>query len=228
MRIDRFFIQTPIEGEKVEIHDDALMHQWRNVFRYQVGTRVMLLDNTGFVHTAVIEALSNRGATCLVIEKKELPAPDRDVWLFMSLIKKDKFELVVQKATELGVSHVVPLETEFTTERRLNASRLQKVITEASEQCGRGVLPTLHKTMSLSDSLVYTKEHNIDSFVALPDGERSVDASVSSIALFVGPEGGFSEEEQALFVKNKIPQISLGTFILRAETAAIVGVSQLV
>lgn len=228
MRIDRFFIQTPIEGETVEIHDDALMHQWRNVFRYQVGTRVMLLDNTGFVYTAVIEALSNRSATCLVLEKKELPAPDRDVWLFMSLIKKDKFELVVQKATELGVNHIVPLETEFTTERRLNASRLQKVITEASEQCGRGVLPILHETMTLAESLTYVAEHDIEPVVALPGGKSNVGADVSNIALFVGPEGGFSEEEQALFTKNKIPQISLGKFILRAETAAIVGVSRLV
>ena len=97
MRIDRFFIEEKISGKQVLVRNDELMHQWKHVFRYQVGAQVILLDNTGYEYMAHIESLTNREAVCVVSDKKEALRPRRDMWLYMASIKKDKFEHIIQQ-----------------------------------------------------------------------------------------------------------------------------------
>ncbi len=228
MRIDRFFINAPIEGGRVHIADDNLFHQWKHVFRYQVGTQTIIFNGDGYEYTAVIEELGNREATCAILQKKKALLPEKDLWLFMSLIKKDKFELTIQKSTELGVNHIVPLETEFSNERRIDIKRFQKILTEASEQCGRGNVPVLHDIMSFTDALSFVSEENITPYIAHQGGEEGIVNAPIKTALFIGPEGGFSPDELHICKEKAYGTLSLGQFILRAETAAIVGLSKLI
>jgi 16S rRNA (uracil1498-N3)-methyltransferase len=226
MRIHRFYISTPISGKTFDVADRDLVHQWRSVFRYNVGSQVMLFDGSGTDHLCIISSLRNSGATVSVLRSTEVVKNiSRSVVLCMALIKKDNFEMVTQKATELGVSTIVPILTERTEKKKLNMERLQKIAVEASEQSGRGDVPEIHKETTLSELF----EGGV-----LPQDKIAIDPTgtdfhkyvstlslVGNIAVFVGPEGGFSEKEVEFFKQYNVLILSLGTQILRAETAAI-------
>lgn len=226
MRLHRFYIKTPISGDTFDITDRDLVHQWRSVFRYNVGSQVILFDGSGIDYLCILTSLRNLGATVSVIKKTQTPdgTSRKNVWLCMALIKKDNFELAVQKASELGASHIVPVICEHSEKRKLNMDRMQKIAVEASEQSGRGDIMTVHPIMKLSDLLqsgVLPQEKVVFhptgiSFKQYRDSTKEV-----SFALFVGPEGGFSDKELELFKTYNMPVVSLGSQILRAETAAI-------
>jgi 16S rRNA (uracil1498-N3)-methyltransferase len=158
----------------------------------------------------------------------------------------------VENATELGVSHVLPILSERSEKKSLNMERLQKIAVEASEQSGRGNIPIIHPITKLEESFDYVKSHiggdkraidrvagSLQMLAFHTEGEFfSAEAnqpirawrrpSTMQIALFVGPEGGWSEREVELFHKENIPVKCLGKQVLRAETAAIASLSQFV
>lgn len=226
MRIDRFFITEYFGDEGVRIHDVDLLHQWKNVFRYQVGAKVILFNGDLYEYLCVINTISNREAECLLLEKRKASIPNKDVWLFLSSIRKEKFEMVVEKATELGVSHIVPMETEFSNEKRLNMKRLLKIAREASEQCGRGNVPDIRDLMTCEEALMFAKKEGLTLYVGDREGDDVVVKDKDEGALFIGPEGGWSEKEKKFFEEMSARRIKLGDFVLRAETAAIVGISK--
>ncbi|MEI6843335.1 MAG: RsmE family RNA methyltransferase [bacterium] len=232
MRLHRFFVHTPISSETFDIVDKDLVHQWKNVFRYNVGSQVILFDGSGTDYLCMISSIRNLGATVQVVSKKSQPSPEatahrRNIWLCVALIKKDNFELVVQKATELGVTNIVPILCEHSEKRKLNMERMQKIAVEASEQSGRGDIPVIHEPQTISEifeSGALPQEKIIfhtDSSDTIPFKQYISSTNAVSFASFIGPEGGFSDKEIALFKSYNIPAVSLGTQILRAETAAI-------
>ncbi len=110
MRLHRFYLKTPISQDRFDVSDRDLIHQWRTVFRYNVGSQVILFDGEGIDHLCMITSLRNLGATVEVVEKKKnIVKAKINLWLCVGLIKKDNFELVVEKATELGAAHIVPV-----------------------------------------------------------------------------------------------------------------------
>ena len=148
-------------------------------------------------------------------------------FLFLSLIKKDNFELVVQKATELGVHAIVPILGEHSEKKGLNEERLHKIAIEASEQCGRGDIPHLCPITTLKEALETTSD-TTSTFVLQMGGLSFSDKKLqdilkksSSINIFIGPEGGWSENEIETFKHKKLSFVSLGDTVLRAETAGI-------
>ncbi|TSC70154.1 MAG: 16S rRNA (uracil1498-N3)-methyltransferase [Parcubacteria group bacterium Gr01-1014_46] len=226
MRLHRFYTNTPIGSKSFDLTDRDLIHQWKSVFRYNVGSQVILFDGSGTDYLCMITSLRNLGATLEVFkEKKTDSAPRKNVWLCMALVKKDNFELIAQKVTELGVNGIIPILCEHSEKRKLNMERLNKILVEASEQSGRGDVPVLHEVMKIEE--VFQKGILPQEKIVLhPEGDSfhkyiSGLSSVHSFAVFVGPEGGFSPKEIALFKSYNVPAISLGSQILRAETAAI-------
>lgn len=225
MRLHRFYVSTPITEKRFDIADRELVHQWRNVFRYNVGSQVILFDGTGSDHVALITSLRNLGATVEIVETmSDIPKLSKNIWLCMGLIKKDNFELVVQKATELGVSHIVPVFCERSEKKNLNMERLQKIAVEASEQSGRADIPKIHDIINFSELLDADILPNTAIALELL-GESletyNKDKKLKELAVFVGSEGGFSPKELEAFAGHNIPSISLGSQVLRAETAAI-------
>jgi 16S rRNA (uracil1498-N3)-methyltransferase len=203
-----------------------MIHQWKSVFRYNVGSQVILFDGSGVDYLCMITSLRNLGATLEVVENREVSMTKNNVYLCMALVKKDNFELVTQKVTEIGVTHIIPILCEHSEKRKLNLERLNKIVLEASEQSGRGDIPTIHPVMKLEE--VFQKGIlPQEKMVLHPEGDAlkkylSGLHETKSFAVFVGPEGGFSPKELELLRSYNVPIVSLGSQILRAETAAIV------
>lgn len=227
MRLHRFYITDPIEDKKVVVTNRDLIHQWRKVFRLNVGSQVIVFDGSGTECRCAIMKMAPSEAELSVLETKEIAAPKKNLWLCLSLIKKDNFELVVQKAVELGVTHIVPIVGERSEKKKINTERLDKIILEATEQSGRGELLKVHPLTTLAEvfeSGVLPQE-KIFFHPGYPEIQTyiSSDTHQYSVAYFVGPEGGFSEKEIEVFKKYNVAGYSLGPRILRAETAAIAG-----
>lgn len=225
MRVHRFYINTPISSKKFDITDRDIIHQWKSVFRYNVGSQVILFDGSGIDYLCMITSLRNLGATLEVVENREVNMIRNNVYLCMAMVKKDNFEFVTQKVTEIGVTHIIPILCEHSEKRKLNFERLNKIILEASEQSGRGDIPTIHELMTLEE--VFTKGIlPQEKMVLHPEGDTlkkylSGLHETKSFGVFIGPEGGFSPKEIELLKSYNVPIVSLGSQILRAETAAI-------
>jgi 16S rRNA (uracil1498-N3)-methyltransferase len=137
---------------------------------------------------------------------------------------------VVQKATELGVAQIIPVLCERSEKKNINMERLEKIAVEASEQSGRGDVPIIGQIIELPDLLksqFLPKEKMVLNFGGEYIGDTLQTKVSKELAIFIGPEGGFSEKELKDFASHKIPSISLGPQILRAETASIAVVSLL-
>lgn len=225
MRLHRFFVEERIpEAGEFLITKETLLNQWRNVLRMEAGINVVLFDGRGDESLCGIVSLTKKDARVKILEKKAGLVPARKVTLYMALIKRDNFELVLEKATELGVSRIVPVQADRSEKKGMNYERAQKILREASEQSGRATVPTLGEVVGLekipSDGLV----------VFDPQGEvsaREFFATYTSapVSILIGPEGGFTDDEMGLFRARNIPIVTTGAQILRAETAAIVALT---
>lgn len=227
MRLHRFYISQPL-GEEVVIGEVSTIKQWTKVFRYTNGDFVILFNGEGIDATYSIVEMSSK--ECKLTRTNTIPSyiPNKKVTLYLSIIKKDNFELVVQKATELGVSTIVPILSERSEKKNLNEERLKIISIEASEQCFRGDVPKIMPIVTLPKVLENELPHDISIMLQM-GGESFKDTSVQksindakNIALFIGPEGGWSENEEKLFENKGMKSISLCKTVLRAETAAIV------
>lgn len=232
MRLHRFYIKTPISGDAFDVTDRDLVHQWRSVFRYNVGSQVILFDGSGIDYLCIFTSLRNLGATVSVVKKTQTPdrTVRKNIWLCVAILKHNNFDLALQKATELGVNHVVPLLCDRSEKHSVNMNRLKKIAIEASELCGRGDIPeimvaTKPVSLLLDENLPKTK-------IVLHPGAKSEDFKTQihnlkdeidsgGIIVFIGPEGGFSESEIEMFKDHNVPTAVLGPLIIRAETAAI-------
>lgn len=200
----------------------------RNVLRLKPPHTIVIFDGSGFDFFASIEKFE-KDAVMLKIVKKEKNIVDlsRETYLFVSLVKKDKFEWIVEKATELGVSHIIPIVSARTEKKDINSMRLKTIIKEAAEQSGRGKLPILAEVLGLEKALANYSSHGK---IALePLAPRFLAGDFSSVdGIFVGPEGGWTGEEIEMFKKYGVMTRSLGSQILRTETAVVAGLSQIV
>jgi 16S rRNA (uracil1498-N3)-methyltransferase len=153
-----------------------------------------------------------------------LKVPKNNIYLCFSLLKKDKNDWVLQKATELGVSHFVPLLCDRTEKSGFNPDRAQKIVIEAVEQCGRSDIPRIHEPIT-PEKLIDELFEKVDLLVAEQGSPiRTHDPELIAQkpqAILIGPEGGWTDEEKQLFADKKLKHLALSEFTLRAETAAI-------
>lgn len=239
MHNKRFYVKTCIlklaSEKQVALtltSQEALVNQLKNVFRLRSGDRVIFFDNTGYDFLVNIDAFGKAkekdSINFTILEtNKNTVALGRDVYLFASIIKKDNFEWVAQKATELGVTHIVPILSERSEKKDLNFERLNKIVIEASEQSGRGVIPIVSEIVTLEDAI--SNYHKVSSIALHTIVSNPVSQDLSKFdGVYIGPEGGWSEKEIELFKQNKIAVYSLGPQVLRAETAVVAALSLLV
>lgn len=226
MRLHRFYINPKSFQLKHDfwLHNVPLLHQWNKVLRYQAGQHVVLFDGIETERLYEVAVLKPDEAHLKLITDFERKVPERDVYLLCSLLKKDKNDWILQKGTELGVSHFVPLLAERSEKTDFDTERAEKIIIEAAEQCGRSDIPTIREPM-----LVKTAVEHLDTELTLlvcEQGSKTTDAiAEKKVGLLVGPEGGWSDQEKALFNQHQLAHIGLGPFTLRAETAAVIASS---
>lgn len=228
MRLHRFFISAPMPKEgDFTIADENLLNQWRNVLRMSAGDKIVIFDGSGNESLCEFRTLEKKSATLAVLERKAGLVHAREVTLFMALIKKDNFELVLEKATELGVARIVPVLCARSEKKGVNRERSEKILREAAEQSGRATVPVLDNIVLVQDIF---KKYTMPAVVFDPRGRKSAREffttnNTAPISILVGPEGGFTDEELSFFKTNKISILTTGSTILRAETAAIVALS---
>lgn len=229
MKLNRFYTEDKIgENKAISITRDSLVNQLKNVFRLVKGDEVVLFDNSGFDYHVLIEEYNKDSVSFTVKEvNQNIVVPQRETYLFVSLVKKDNFEWISQKATELGVSHIIPLISERTEKKDINLDRVKKIIVEAAEQSGRGTLPILYDVTDLPTAL--SKYGHIKSIAWHTLASKFVSQDVAeSIGAYIGPEGGWSPAELDLFRDHGVAAKSLGPQVLRSETAVIAVLSRLV
>lgn len=221
MRLHRFYTTENLEGRaEIKIFDEKLLHQLRDVFRLTAGSEIIFFDGRGTDYKFSVNILSKKEGVFEKISEEDVYVPEKKVTLLMSVIKKENFELAVEKATEIGVTKIVPVLSERTLQKNLNTERLQRIMIEASEQCGRGDIPDLGETVDLETAL---QEYlDIIAFDITGGNLETLSKDISSPKILIGPEGGWSEKELELLKEKNISIAKLGDTTLRAETAAIV------
>lgn len=221
MKIHRFIDNFDLTGKEVEVTGE-IAHQMAKVLKLEIGEQVELCDGKGINTQGKIMKLS-KNSTIVEIEKitKESPA-QKSVTLFCAVLKKENFELVVQKVTEIGVDKIVPIITARTVKTGLNMGRLEKIAREACEQSGRNYLPEISEPINFEESLKIAKQNDTN-VIFDASGELLGNLNnKSSIGIWIGPEGGWTPEEIKKATENNFSVASLGTNILRGETAAII------
>ncbi|WP_432822140.1 16S rRNA (uracil(1498)-N(3))-methyltransferase [Trichloromonas sp.] len=224
----RFFLHPEAFGDNETILPDDVVHHLKTVLRLAVGDELLLLDGLGSLYHCRLKTLGKHAATALILKcwsEQETALP---VQLIQSLPKGDKMDLVLQKGTELGITSFSPVVSErgipqpSDDRRSKRHQRWQKIIQEASRQSRRPVLPRLDEVQPLvrvltdcnaNLRLMLWEEECLPLSAALPE------APPSSVAILVGPEGGFSDKEAALARQHNFQPVRIGPRILRSETA---------
>lgn len=225
----RLFVEHRLEaGAEVAIEGQQA-HYLAKVMRVREGDAVIVCDNiTGEWATRV----SNAGKRNVTLEITDHLRPREsvpDVWLCPALLKKDRFDMVLEKATELGAARIHPVITRRCVADKLNLERARTITTEAAEQCARTALPELTAPTKL-DALLRDWPDGRALFFADEQGTEALDdafaGSKGAAAILIGPEGGFDDEERAAIRAHPMARpLSLGPRVLRGETAAIAALS---
>lgn len=204
------------------LRSSELFSQMNKVLRLRIGEKVILFNGDGNEYVSSIVSYNKNE---VVFAGEEINMNDvsfkKDIFMFLSLVKKDNVEWIIQKGTELGVSHFIPLVSTRTEKKDMNRERINKIIIEATEQSGRNMPPVLEEVTQLKDIF---KKYKMP-FIAFQQGKQGISqeelGDETRIGILIGPEGGWTEEELSFFEGQGALMRSLGPTTLRAETAAI-------
>ena len=231
MRLHRFFLPFSATDNSLIIADEKIVNQIKNVLRLKDGDEILIFNGEEERKGTIEEIAKNAIKIILKEEVINLREPKIKVKLFCSLLKKDNFELVVQKATEVGVKEIYPIISKRTVKFDFKKERMDKIIKEASEQSMRISLPILHQTISFQEALKESSQNQLNVFCDLSSPlfseilkEKLISKKIDSLGVFIGPEGGWSEEEIHLAKDNNFLMVKLSDLVFRSETAAIIAV----
>lgn len=227
MRLHRFYYNNKIGTDKLfTIESQELSDQIKKVFRLKSGDSLIVFDGSGYDHECKIVDFTPCGVKFEVTKVTDsLFMPERKVFLYASVVKKDNFEWIVEKATELGVTNIIPVISERSEKKSLNLERLIKISVEASEQSGRGDVVNIGGIITLNEALENLRQQINIKKIVFHTGSAEILTPKKfhneNVAIFIGPEGGWAPKEIELFNQNKFEIYSLGKTILRAETAVV-------
>lgn len=222
MKIHRFYTPDLNQKHGFWVQKPELLHQWTKVLRFRVGQQIVLFDGKKHDRLYKIIEIGKDEAHLEMITDYERRLPAKNLYLFWSLLKKDKNDWVLQKATELGVSHFIPLLADRSEKTGFNMERANKIVIEAAEQCGRSDIPLVRDAMHIANAVAQYK--NKIALYVCEQGTESQSLASQDIGVLIGPEGGWSESEKQLFSDSELAHLQLHDFTLRAETAAITSV----
>lgn len=234
----KFFVEPfKVKSDKIIIDTDDVSHIVK-VLRHKTGDFLTVCDGEKNDYICRISEISREFVVCDIIEKCENDAePSVSLTLCLALPKGDKADFVVQKAVELGASRIVMFEAENSVSKapsderaiKKKVDKWQKTALAAAKQCGRGIIPEVLGIFSFSEAMDIAKSSERIVFLHEKEKHGKIDAvswhDIASVSLFVGPEGGFCEEEAECAKKCGALLVTLGNRILRLETAAVCAVS---
>ena len=227
-KIRLFVDHTLGEAQSVPLNKDQA-HYIFSVMRKSIGETILIFDGNNGEWEASIEEISKKSGVLLCIKQTKPQIMPPDLWLFFSPLKKVRTDFIVEKATELGVAKIIPVQTEHTNADRVKLSRLSAHAIEAAEQCGGTYIPKIEELQKINEVL---EDFPPDRRLLFCDEKlQASEVNLENLkkgkwAILVGPEGGFSEIERNYLKGLKFTfSISLGPRILRADTAAVTAIS---
>lgn len=232
--MSRFFVgKDAISGNTITITGDDVNHI-RKVLRLRTGDSITVCDGDGKEYTAEIGQMEAQYVKAEVVETQENHTePPVEIVLFQGVPKSDKMDFIIQKTIELGISRIVPVLTERTVVKfdgRKDAEnkrvRWQRISLEAAKQCNRGVVPTVDAPVRFEEALELSKSYDIGLIPYEKERTNKLKGLLKAnsdrrIAIFIGPEGGFTEHEIQKAQEYNVKPVTLGPRILRTETAGI-------
>ncbi|MEM8632565.1 MAG: 16S rRNA (uracil(1498)-N(3))-methyltransferase [Pseudomonadota bacterium] len=221
----RLYVDHPLGAGQTIVLSRDHAHYLFGVMRMAQGDRLALFNGRDGEWLAEVREIAKRGGTLGCLEQTAPLHLPPDLWLLFAPIKKARTDFIVEKAAELGVARIQPVQTDFTNSERIRRDRLQAHAVEAAEQCGGTFVPHVAELMRLDRmladwpvdrQLLFCDESRVGATVDLGD------LTPGPWAVLIGPEGGFSDtERQRLYAMPGARAISLGPRILRADTAAV-------
>ena len=217
----RLFFEKSLSLNLNSTLDKSQSHYLSKVMRINIGKSFSLFNQSG-EWEAKVENINKGIVEFSVIKKLRSANNEKEIWLAFAPIKLNYLNLMIQKATEIGVTRFIPILTERTVVRKLNEKRINKIIVEASEQSNRLKVPSLDKLTKLDAFLKSNQNTNIIFGDLNTDNKKLDPQTKDPLCILIGPEGDFSikERENILKLKKIIP-LKINNNILRSETAAI-------
>lgn len=244
--MQRFYVEKNQISESHVTITGLDVNHIRNVLRMRVGEKIIISDGQGKDFYCIIESECADRVVALIEEVKDSDTELKGkIYLFQGVPKKDKMELIIQKSVELGVHEIIPVMTKRTVvkledkkKELKKLERWQAISESGAKQSGRGIIPAIKNTMTFKEALQYGKGmdvciipyENADSTESGMKKTKELITGIKSrdsVAIFIGPEGGFSDEEIELAIGAGIVPISLGRRILRTETAGLAIISMI-
>ena len=240
MKPRRFRIrQGNLQGGEAFINDRGEMKHLRRVLRLKVGEEVVLFDGEGKEYSAAISQMTSDRISFNLLSTRSLPSTESPLRIILgvALLKAAKFDWLVQKTTELGVSEIVPIASEHAVPllsgEKIHSRqwRWEKIVSESAKQCRRAKVPRIHTPCSFEGALEKQFEKALRLFLWEKEATGTLEnvyrEQPSCVYVLVGPEGGFSEQEALRAQQAGFLPIRLGPRVLRAETAGVAIVSLL-
>jgi len=224
----RIFVEKTLSANLIVYIKDKQHHFLKNVIRLKVNDNLLTFDDKTGEWLCRVMSVNRDNIVIQILEKTRDFKKEPDIWLIFAPIKQHRLNITIQKATELGVSKLIPCITDYTNNSNLNYKNLSLNIIEAAEQCERLTLPVLEKQIKLTD---YLLNHSKDrALIFCNESNQSGESMFSKIikiknkfkkwTLLIGPEGGFTEKEITEIEKqSNCFSVSLGSRILRSDTA---------
>lgn len=232
-KIIRLYCSQKLSLNNIIVLNKSDTHYLKNVMRCKENDQVNLFNENDNEFNCKILKIKKYEVTLEIIELSTNTEIINDIFLIFSLVKKNKIDFIIQKATELGIKKIFPILTERSSVRNINISRMYTIAKEASEQSNRISIPEISNLQTLQDLL---KKWNKSRSILYADEILKINKNLTILnrknfvksSLLVGPEGGFTREENDMLKTYKfVFPISFGETILRSDTAAIVGLSYL-
>lgn len=224
MKIHRFIGPWQLGQGTMRIDDADLAHQLRSVLKLTTGETIIIGDGSG--HEAYCRIVRyDHGAVILEgLSVGENPSePALRTTLYCAVLKSENFELAAEKTTEVGISRIVPVRTDRTVKLNLRTERIARVVREAAELAGRGIVPAVDAVTDLDDVWTDASTNDVNYFFD-PSGEafHAPSRGARTAGCFVGPEGGWTKDELETAHGLGMQVCSLGRLVLSAPTAAVV------
>jgi 16S rRNA (uracil1498-N3)-methyltransferase len=227
MKIHRFIGNFSLKENLTSISNKEIYNQVKNVLRLLPGEKIILGDGRDSEALAEITGFDKQSIGIKILKIENSPnEPEMRAVLYCAVLKKENFELVAEKAVEAGVAEIIPVITAKTIKTNLRIDRLEKIVREAAEQSGRGIVPLVGRILNFDQAVSHAEKNDINLFFEVRANKfepRLVSVNMGNRAgIFIGPEGGWSDEEIRIAQDKNFQIVSLGKLTLRGETAAII------